>query len=411
MIRFLAFAAAVIGSVVALAQAPDYAAEGGKALDAKNYSAAVDLFMKAIAADPKDYTAHFNLALSYSLLDRYAEAVPEYKITLELHPGLYDAQLNLGICLVRVKDGAAAIAPLKAAVEQKPKEFRPIYTLAQAELALGDFASAEASFTQAIALNPASAAAEQGWGEALLHESKLADAEAHVRKAVAIDAGYKPALLQLGELYERANQPGQAIAIYREFPDNVGAQERMGVLLKQSGDAAAAISALEGVVAKSPTPANRAALAQAYVEAKDLAKAVPLVAAVVAATPDDYDLRLFYGRLLRDQRRFAEAGPQFLAASKLKPDAVQPWNELSGVLITAEQYPQALEALARVFALHAETPAHYYFRAISYDHLHVLKEALANYKKFLELSQGQHPDEEFKSRQRVRIIQNELDKR
>jgi tetratricopeptide (TPR) repeat protein len=320
MTRFLAFAAAVIGSVVVLAQAPDYSAEGGKALDAKNYPAAVDLFTKAIAADPKDYTAHFNLALSYSLLDRYAEAVPEYKLTLELHPGLYDAQLNLGICLVRVKEAAAAIEPLKAAVEQKPKEFRPIYTLAQAQLALSDWANAESSFTQAIALNPASAAAEEGWGEALMRESKLVDAESHVRKAVAIDRGYKPALLQLGELYESANQPAQAIAIYREFPDNVGAQERMGVLLKQSGDAAAAISALEGVVAKSPTPANRVALAQAYVEAKDLAKAIPLVAAVVAATPDDYDLRLFYGRFLRDQRRLAEPGPQILGAAQKKPD-------------------------------------------------------------------------------------------
>ncbi len=411
MTRFLAFAAAVVGSAAVLAQTPDYAAEGGKALDAKNYAAAVELFTKAVAADPKDYTVHFNLALSYSLLDRYSEAVPEYKITLELRPGLYDAQLNLGICLVRVKDAAAAIAPLKAAVEQKPKEFRPIYTLAQAQLALGDFLSAEASFTQAIALNPASAAAEEGWGEALARQSKLADAEIHFRKAAAIDAGYKPALLQLGELYERAHQPAQAIAIYREFQDDVAAQERMGVLLKQSGDMTAAIPALESAVAKSPTPANRVALAQAYVAAKDPTKAIPLVAAAVAATPDDYDLRLFYGRLLRDQRRFADAVPQFLAASKLQPDAVQPWNELSGVLITSEQYPQALEALERVFALHGETPAHYYFRAISYDHLHVLKEALANYKKFLELSQGQHPDEEFKSRQRARIIQAELDKR
>jgi tetratricopeptide (TPR) repeat protein len=410
MMRFLAFTVAVLGSGVVLAQAPDYAAEGGKALDAKNYAAAVELFTKAVAADPKDYTAHFNLALSYSLLDRYAEAVPEYKLTLELHPGLYDAQLNLGICLVHVKDAEGAIAPLKAAVEQKPKEYRPIYTLAQAQLSLRDWASAEISFSQAIALNASSPAAEEGLGEALMHESKLADAEAHFRKAASINAEYKPALLQLGELYEQANEPAQAIAIYREFPENIAAQERMGVLLKQSGDAAAAIPALENAVAKSPTPANRVALAQAYVAAKNPAKAIPLAAAAVAATPDDYDLRLFYGRLLRDERRPAEAAPQFLAASKLKPDAVQPWNELSGVLITAEQYPQALQALERVFALHAETPAHYYFRAISYDHLHVKKEALANYKKFLELSQGQHPDEEFKARQRARIIQNELNK-
>jgi len=43
--------------------------------------------------------------------------------------------------------------------------------------------------------------------------------------------------------------------------------------------------------------------------------------------------------------------------------------------------------------------------------LHQLKEALAAYNKFLETSQGKNPDEEFKARQRARIIQHELDKR
>ena len=61
------------------------------------------------------------------------------------------------------------------------------------------------------------------------------------------------------------------------------------------------------------------------------------------------------------------------------------------MLIVAEQYPQALAALDHVRALGAETPSHYYLRAISYDHLHQLKEALANYNKFLETQPGEEP--------------------
>ena len=48
-------------------QASDYNAEGRKALEAKNYQAAVQFFTQAVQAAPKDYGAHFNLALSYSL--------------------------------------------------------------------------------------------------------------------------------------------------------------------------------------------------------------------------------------------------------------------------------------------------------------------------------------------------------
>lgn len=391
-----------------LVQTVDYQAEAAKALDAKQYQAAVDLLNKAVAADPKDYGAQFNLALAYSLLGNDAEAIPHYKVVLDLKPGLYEAELNLGICMLRAKDGAGALPHLKNAAAQKPKEYRPAFYVAQALLETGQFADAEAAYTAALALNPQAAPAELGLAESLARQKKLAESEPHFRKAAALDPQYKSTLLQLGELYEQNHQPSQAIAIYRDFPDNPAAQERMGALLTQQGLTAEAIPALEDAVKKSPTAANRIALAQAYVKSKQPAKAEPLAAEALAGQPDDFDLRMFYGRLLRDQRKFPEASKQFLIAAKQKPDSVQAWNELAGVLITAEQYPQALTALDKVFALGAQTPAHYYLRAISYDHLHVLKDALANYNKFLELSQGKNPDEEFKARQRARIIQNEM---
>ena len=184
----------------------------------------------------------------------------------------------------------------------------------------------------------------------------------------------------------------------------------MGALLSESGNATDAIPALESSVAKSPTAANRVALAQAYVKNKQPEKAIPLVKQALADSPADFDLQMFYGRLLRDQRTFADAAQQFLAASKLRPEAIQPWNELAAVLIVAEQYPQALAALDHVRALGGGTTAHFYLRAISYDHLHQLKEALTNYQAFLEKSHGS-PDEEFKARQRSRIIQNELNRK
>jgi tetratricopeptide (TPR) repeat protein len=396
--------------VALLAQSVDYQADGIKALDAKQYETALDLFRRAIAQDPKDYGAHFHLALTYSLLRNDAAAVPEYKAALEIKPDLYEAELNLGISLLRMKDASAA-GYLKAATEQKPKEFRPALLYAQALLDAGRFADAEPVFTAALALNPESAPAEEGLGQAMERAGRLKDAEPHLRKAATFDASYKSGLLELAQLYEKNKQPADAIALYREFPEDPGAQERMGALLSQSGKAADAIPALEAAVAKSPTVANRVALAQAYMQIKQLDKAAPIVAAALASAPDDYELRMFYARLLRDQRKFADAAPQFLAASKLKPDAVQPWNELAAALIVAEQYPQALAALDHVRTLGAEKPADYFWRAVSLDHLHQLKDALANYNKFLEMSQGKFPDEEFQARQRARIIQNQLNRR
>src|SRR5271167_1665475 len=128
---------------VYLAQSVDFSAEGLKALDAQKYDEAIDLFNKAIAQDPKEYGARFNLALAYSLMGKDAESIPQYRAVLELKPGLYEAELNLGISLLRSKDAAGAAVQLKAAAEQKPNEFRPVYYLGDALRESGASADAE----------------------------------------------------------------------------------------------------------------------------------------------------------------------------------------------------------------------------------------------------------------------------
>jgi tetratricopeptide (TPR) repeat protein len=95
----------------------------------------------------------------------------------------------------------------------------------------------------------------------------------------------------------------------------------------------------------------------------------------------------------------------------LKPDSKEAWNELSGMLILLNDFPQAMAALDRVKALGGETPAHYFFRAIMLDKTKQYKPALENYQKFLASAEGKYPDEEFQARQRVRIIQKELSKK
>ncbi len=393
-----------------LAQAPDYVAAGLKALDAGNSDAAVESFTKAIAADPSDYSAHFNLALAYSLSGKDTQAIPEYKKTLKLHPGLYEAQLNLSISLINARDPASAIPFLKGAVEQKPKEFRPTYYLATALLDTKQYPAAATAFQKATELDAASATAELGLGQALAEQGQRNESEPHYRKASNLEHSYHTYLLELATLFEEHGELPQALDIYREFPDDLAAQERAGVLLLHTGQSAAAIAALEPIVAKSPTPANQIALAQAYVKEKQPAKAVPLIDKGVAAAPDDFELRMFYGRVLRDERRFPSASEQFTAAAKIKPDAVEAWTELANVLIVGEQPLDGLAALDKVHALGAETAGHFYLRAITLDRLRRNREALEAYNNFLGSSQN-NPDQEIIARQRVKVLEKELGKR
>lgn len=392
-------------------QSTDPAAEGMKALEARKYDIAAQDFAKAVEADPKDYSAHFHLALANSMLGKQAEAIAGYQKVLELKPGLYQAELNLGIVLLGAKRAPEALPYLEQAAEQKPKELRPRVYFAEALSETGDLAKAEQSYKAALELDPNSASAELGLAETIARQNRLPDAEPHFRRAAALDPGYKDALLALARLYEKAGQNAEAIAIYQGFPDNVAVQEHLGQMLVEAGRPAEGIPHLESAVKQSPTSANRLALAQAYRKNKEPDKEMPVLEQAVAAAPDDMDLRMAYGRELRDQRRYADAAQQFARVAQAKPDSVEAWNELSGMLVSLEKYPQALAALDRVKALGAETPGHLYLRAIILDRLKDVKGALDSYQKFLAGSGGKHPDEEFKARQRARILEKELSKR
>jgi len=278
----------VLAAVLFFLQTPDYYAEGMKALEAAKYDQAADLFAKAIASDPKDYAAHFHLALSYTMLKRDPQSLAEYKKVLELKPGLYEAELNAGILLLRDKQPAGAEPYLKAAAAQKPKELRPRLYWADALLATGDAAQAQEQYHAALDLDAKSAAAELGLAHALVRQDRLADAAPHFQAAAHLDPAYRDALLELAALYETNKQNAEALAIYQQFPENSAAQEHIGRLLLANQHSAEAIAPLEAAMQRDPTPANRLALATAYLFEKQYAKAMPLLDQSVAGEPSNY---------------------------------------------------------------------------------------------------------------------------
>ena len=391
--------------------ATDFTAEGMKALEERKYQEAAGLFAKAVAADPGDYAANFHLALSYSLLDKPADAIPIYKKVLELKPGLYEAELNLGILLVGQKQAREAIPYLQGASEKKPKEYRPRIYFADALLASEDFAKAEENYKIAAELDPKSAAAQLGLAHSQARQKRLPEAAEHFRKAASLDSSYKDGLLELAALFEANKQTGEAIAIYEQFPDNAVAQGRLGELLIETKRYPEAIDRLEKAIQKDPTPAHALALAHAYRLNKQPDKALPLLEKAVAGDPKNFELRMIYGTSLRDEKKYNAAAREFYMAAQQRPDAKEAWSELAGMLILLNDFPQALAALDRVKALGGETPAHYFFRAIMLDKTKQYKPALDNYQKFLASAEGKYPDEEFQARQRVRIITKELSKK
>jgi tetratricopeptide (TPR) repeat protein len=156
---------------------------------------------------------------------------------------------------------------------------------------------------------------------------------------------------------------------------------------------------------QQPTPAAAYALATAYLRDQRPEKSIPLAQAIVQHEPDNLEARLFLGRLLRDQKQYGPAAQQFQAA-RLTPDSLEAWNEFTAALVLLQQHEAgAAGAGAGPRALGGENAAYHYLRATMLDARKEHKPALESYQRFLAMSEGKHPDEEFKARQRVRMLE------
>ena len=166
----------------------------------------------------------------------------------------------------------------------------------------------------------------------------------------------------------------------------------------------------EAATKLSPTPANQVALASAYLKNNQADLAQPILERALAASPNDFDLRMVVARIHRDRRDFRGAASLFVSAANLQPNSVGAWNEAASAFVMAKEYPEALAALDKVRALNAETAGDVFYRAIALDTLHQVKPALASYQRFLQMADGKFPDQEFQARQRSRILEKEANK-
>jgi len=71
------------------------------AIQKKDFAAAEPLLKKAIAADPKNYQAWFDLGFVYNRLGRQPDSIHAYRQSVAAKPDVFESNLNLGLMLAR----------------------------------------------------------------------------------------------------------------------------------------------------------------------------------------------------------------------------------------------------------------------------------------------------------------------
>ncbi len=275
---------------------------------------------EALARDPALPVGHLNLGLIYMRMDRWEEAIGEFRQALALFPP---------------GEGTANIWG----------------DLGQALFAAGRYAEAQSAFEEAARQQPRNAFFWAWVGWALLEQNRLAEAESVLlQKALPLDASFPFTRLVLGDLYLRADRPdlasqhlSQAVNLLPEG-QRASAEEmlnrtrdpdrwlRLGDLLLGQNDFQGALRAFNQAATLGAKPADvSVGLSAAYIGMQDWVSAKRVLDEALQAAPEDARLYNNAGVVAREQGDIEAARQYFSRAVELAPDWDLPRRNLEAL--------------------------------------------------------------------------------
>ncbi len=385
-----------------------------KLLQAGQYADAEEKLQALAGSQAKNPQFWFDLGFAQSHQDKTKEAVASYQKAKQLAPSWFEANLNLGLALAKAGDSTAAASVLRHTVELKPASGGKLAlskaweSLAEV-LQSSDPKGAGQAYDKAAELNPSAPELSLNAARMLQRSGDLAGAEQRYRTAA--NAGNSQGMALLIDLLNQQKRYAEAEDWLHKYiaknPKDAQAAELLAKLLTTQNRPDEAIAVLESAERPSPSPATGRQLAGLYLQQKKYAQAEPLFRGLAQQNASDPDLHYGLGLALLYQLKYAAAESELLETVKLKPDFADAYVYLADAARENKHFPLAIQALdARAHFL-PETPGTIFTRAICYDNLRMVKQAVASYKQFLTVAGGKYPDQEFQARHRLKAIEPE----
>jgi len=397
------------------AEVPALLKTASEALDRNDLPSAVQALKAVVEKEPGMAAAWFNLAFAHTGLHQDDEAVLAYKKSLELQPDLFETQLNLGILLVQMKRSAESLAHLEKAVALKPEHTRAHLYYGRALSLAGQPDPAEKQFEDVLRLDPSLAIAHFDLGQLRLGKKDYENALVSFQKAAEADPKLPQAELGIALALEGLKRAPEAATHFEKYlaatPGDFETRFHLARINLQEGNNEKALENLQAVYqAKPSTPGVAAALGDVCALLKKFAESEKYYREAATASPHESDLHRALGQTLLDQEKFAEAESEFRAALKLDAKNRDAAQGLASSFYLQERYPEAVPLFEQLSRAPDPPPFVFFVQATCYDHLRDLPNAIKNYERFLELSQGRSPDQEWQARERLKPLRRELRK-
>src|ERR1700722_7617277 len=177
----------------------------------------------------------------------------------------------------------------------------------------------------------------------------LAHAAEQYREIVRLDPTDIDAALWLARLYRLENEQEKAEAVLQALlarePANENGVEQLTQLLLDEGKSQEAISSLQGVLQRAPTPKLWELLGDAYNQTHDLPKAEQAYRKAAESEPDDINNRKSLAQTLLTEEKFPEALEQFQRLSQMDADDPDNYLRLAEIYRQLKQLDKAEQSI------------------------------------------------------------------
>lgn len=267
---------------------------------------------------PQAVVVRVNLGAALAHLNRFSEAIDQYRIVLLSDPTNGMARMNLALAYQGNGDLVHAVAELERLHREEPGEAQAVLMLADCYLQSARYRDAVALLAPLESAQPDDPNLQWLLGSAMIHMGRAQEGVERVEK-MANQAADADAYLLAGQTrlamnqYDLARQ--DADFVQRLNPKLPGLQTLNGMILEKTGDYDAAEAALQQAI---------------------------------AADANDFNAHLYLGAIFYFKRELEKARPQLTRALELQPDSAQARYEMALVSRADGQLDAARKSLEMV---------------------------------------------------------------
>lgn len=369
-----------------------------------NHAEAVTAYRQAVELDPTLADAWHNLGGVYLTLEQYPDAVEAYQQAVKHNPVDADAYFNLGLIHETLKQHQPSIDNYEQAVQYYPPSAGAQIGLAwrgigQAQQALEREPQAIDAYHQAITHHPADPWSHHYLGRIYFRRQQYELAEPLLRQALdrypadsAYDVNRANDWNMLGDIYQAAGRPGDAIEAYRQAsrldPTLAQPQYSLGGVFRSQANFEAAKAAYGKAIELDPArPEPYYELGLVHQTLQQYGSAQAQFEQAIERQSDRQAQAVAWnslGDVYRSQQQYDQAIEAYQQATHLDPTLARPWNSLGEVYEIQNRTSGLAEAYRRAIELDPALAEPYHHLGELSRRQGALDQAVAYYRQALE---------------------------